>query len=74
MDQTERIAVIETRVREISGDTKQMLQILKGNGKPGLCTEVALLKQKQGLMWACMGSVGTGVIGVIGYLIKGALT
>lgn len=51
-------------------DMREFFNTLKGNGKPGLITEVALIKQRQGLIWAAISSAGTGVVGIIGWLIK----
>lgn len=53
-------------------DMREFFNTLKGNGKPGLITEVALIKQRQGLIWAAISSAGTGVLGIIGWLIKEA--
>jgi hypothetical protein len=37
-----RIAVIETYQKEIREDVKSVLEILQGNSKPGLKTQVAI--------------------------------
>ena len=44
---------------------------LKGNdGKPGLCTEVALIKQRQGLIWAGLSALALTVLGLVASVIK----
>lgn len=61
---------IETKIDMLIAIAKENHEVLKGNGKPGLCTEVELIKQKQGWIWAAITSVGTMVLGVIGWLVK----
>lgn len=43
---------------------------LKGNGKPGLCTEVALIKQRQGLIWAGLSALALTVLGLVASVVK----
>lgn len=64
---------IETKIDMLIAIAKENHEVLKGNGKPGLCTEVELIKQKQGWIWAAITSAGTMIMGVIGYLITEAV-
>ena len=43
---------------------------LKGNAKPGLCTEVALIKQRQGLIWAGLSALALTVLGLVASVVK----
>lgn len=65
-----RQVAMQNEQQEQGRDIKDILNVLKGNGKPGLCTDVALIKQKQSWMWAGVGATGTGVLGLIGWTIK----
>ena len=43
---------------------------LKGNGKPGLCTEVAHIKQRQGLIRAGLSALALTVLGLVASVVK----
>lgn len=53
---------------QLAQDTNKTL---KGNGSPGLCTEMALMKQKQGWVWIGLGGVASTVLGLAGYILRG---
>jgi hypothetical protein len=71
---SERQKQMQDEQGEQGADIKAILEILKGNGKPGICTDVALLKQKQNWMWAGIGASSTGVFGIFCWIVKGIIS
>lgn len=69
--QATRIALMERDCMEIKDDLKAILEAVVGNGKPGLKMEVDRLKQQQSRLWWVLSGVGSSVLGVIGYIIRG---
>ncbi len=76
--QEAKIAVLQEQGRNMGDDIKAMrsdikaiLDEVKGNGKPGLRTEVELLKQAQAKIWWAVSGVGGAVLGIGGYVLRG---
>ena len=54
-------------IYELAKDTNEAI---RGNGKIGLCTEVALIKQKQGWLWVSITGLATVLLAVIGFIVQ----
>ena len=58
------IALIGERLTAIAEDVKSIKVSIKGNGKPGLETEIALNKQSIKRAWWWLGAISVGGVGL----------
>lgn len=63
--QAVHLGQMDLKIDTLLNIAKDNQVLLKGNGKPGLVTEVALLKDRQGLLWGGLGVVATAAAGAL---------
>lgn len=68
-----RVALLEHDLCEIKDNVKQIRQAIIGNGSPGMRIEIDRLKRQQTLIWWAISSVGSGLMGLVGYIIRGII-
>jgi hypothetical protein len=68
------IAVLKMKLESIENGVDDILVTLKGNGKPGICTEVALLRDRQTWIWVALSGTGSILVGIAGYILRGLIS
>jgi len=51
-------------VKDIKKDLRDIYNLLKGNGKPGVVVEIALLKQSDSRKWWWLGILSVAIFGM----------
>ena len=67
------VSHLKSDVKDIKADLRDIYNLLKGNGKPGLAIEIALLKQSDSRKWWWLGVLSVSFIGVAFCVIKNAV-
>ena len=68
------INLIKTELENCNESTEKILTILQGNGKEGLVTGFALLKQSMGRVWWFIGGIAMAILLGAIWIIRMGLT
>jgi len=66
-----RLSILEHDMSQIKESLSRIECAIVGNGAPGIKIELDRLKRQQSLLWWAVSSVGSGVMGIVGYMLRG---
>ena len=66
-----RLSILEHDMSQIKESLYRIECAIVGNGAPGIKIELDRLKRQQSLLWWAVSSVGSGVMGIVGYMLRG---
>lgn len=72
-DHETRITLLEHDLCAIKRDITLIRDALIGNGQPGIKLEMDRIKRQQQLIWWAVSGVGSTVMGLLGYTLRGWL-
>ena len=67
------IALMGQEIKILLGQTKDIHEILVGNGKPGIKTDVEVTKSSVKRIWYFIGTFFTGFVGLAFWVLKSTI-